>query len=53
MTLNRARFDLASGRHSAFMDLSQPQEKFEMTDTHNGSISAQLAALPSLPMADL
>lgn len=24
-----------------------------MTDTHNGSISAQLAALPSLPMADL
>jgi hypothetical protein len=26
---NRARFDLASGRHSAFMDLSQPQEKLK------------------------
>jgi hypothetical protein len=35
------------------MDLSQPQEKFEMTGSPNGSISAQLAALPSLPMSDL
>ena len=33
MTLNRARFDLASGRHSAFMEVRKPLSEKAMS-TH-------------------
>ena len=46
----RARFDLASGREEAFMQLPQRPE-FPMTKPP--TIAAQLAALPQLPQDHL
>ena len=50
----RDRFDLANARHSAFIDPSQPTGISMTTDIKTqGSVSAQIAALPALTIKEL